>query len=175
MAANDSEDDKPTVVINLDELKKQTQQEKKELEAVTQDLEFATPVKPLSPNGSKDLACILFDLGESFFNTQLTLFPGQAQPLVINDLKLLNAKLKEDSHVCLFLNYHSGPKQVNALCSQLRQKFPQTRIIICVKNLSQEKMLKHQKSASGAHAYLSIPLDSSRIEKVLEELSHQTI
>jgi hypothetical protein len=181
------DDDRPTVVLDLNVLKKQKLKQEEELANIAQELEFAVPaddevassvapeevstteVEPLpaAPVALREepkLRVILFDFQSDFFKKSKAQLPKGFDYQVastLNDLnKLLVTKVFQ---ICVF-NYDVNPKAVNQLTAQIKQKFPLTKTLIMAKAISPEKAKIHQKTPSGASGYYQFPIDSKRVE-----------
>lgn len=86
---------------------------------------------------------------------------------IISDLKALNSMIKSHDSLTIVFYYNQAPKAINTLIKQLNQKFQHIETMIIAKNLSDAKAQAHQKTASGAKHYLSLP-DS--FDEVIEKL-----
>jgi hypothetical protein len=176
---SDDEDDKPTVVLDLNKLKNEKLQEEENLANIVEDLEFA--VENLEPSGPKTkaktkipqeskptktapLEVILFDYESDFFRENQDHFPENYSYKLIPSLSELNKVLSPRRFQILIFNYDSNPKVINQLSAQIKLKFPVTKTIIMAKNISQDKAKLHAKTPSGASSYYQLPLDSDKIE-----------
>lgn len=180
------DDDKPTVVLDLNALKKQKLKQEEELANIVQELEFAVgpddkpasssapkamPVEAKSspavaqiPSAQKSTTVILFDFQSDFFAKSKAQFPKGFDYQIATSLPELNKFLANKTfQICVF-NYDVNPKAVNQLTAQIKQKFPFTKTMIMAKAISPEKAKMHQKTASGANGYYQFPLDSKKIE-----------
>lgn len=188
------EDDKPTVVLDLNALKKQKQKQEEELANIVDELEFNTTddESPMAAEGSGDsevfaeaflqlrkeseeakasstrFKVILFDLQSEFFKTNTKLFPKGPDYKLISNLNDLNLQLRVKEFQIAVFNYDSNPKAVNQLTAQIKTKFPHIKTVIVAKNISPEKAKIHAKTPSGATGYYQLPLDP---QKILKEFS----
>lgn len=192
------EDDKPTVVLDLNALKKQKLKQEEELANMGSELEFNIPSEEtnaaseaIGAEDSEDFASqlldqrkqvapkatsysvILFDLGSDFFQKSVTKFPKGFDYKVLKTLTELNQHLKFKGFQIVVFNYDANPKAVNQLCAQIKVKMPQTKTMIMARAISPEKAQAHAKTASGAASYYQYPLDASKIEKEFKKIYSQ--
>lgn len=188
------DDDKPTVVLDLNALKKQKLKQEEDLANIASELEFAVgpddekptapapkaapkaavpaaPAKELSspsvasiPSAQKSITVILFDFQSDFFQKAKAQFPKGYDYQIATDLNQLNKFLANKTFQICVFNYDVNPKAVNQLTAQIKQKFPFTKTMIMAKAISPEKAKMHQKTPSGATGYYQFPLDSKKIE-----------
>lgn len=184
------DDDKPTVVLDLNALKKQKLKQEEELANIVQELEFAVgpdespatdhvssapkplpqkeptatgvPAVPASQKSSFNV--ILFDFQSDFFQKTKSQFPKGFDYHIATTLNDLNKFLSHKAFQIVVFNYDVNPKAVNQLTAQIKQKFPFTKTMIMAKAISPEKAKMHQKTASGANGYYQYPLDAKKIE-----------
>lgn len=161
---SDNEDDKATVVINLNELKKLKEQ--KEVSVSPSDIDFTTTEVQISTK----VSVILFDFKSDFFKENLSTFPNEFECKIVNDLVQLNKELADKNKKIVVFNYNADPKAVNQLCSQIRIKFSNVNTLIIAKGLSEEKAKAHQESKSGANAYLSYPFSTDQLMTQLSKI-----
>ena len=166
MGDNKDEDDKPTVMLNLDELKKQNEFE---ATGVSQILEFSAIKEALSESAAPKPKCILFDFNSTFFQTNITAFNEVAQCQVVTDVKELNKLIVANKEGTFLFYFNDAGKQINALLAQINQKFPKINSVLIAKNLSENKAQQHSQTASGAKSYLSWPSDSEKIKKAVSK------
>jgi len=180
------DDDKPTVVLDLNALKKQKLKQEEDLANIVQELEFAVgpdeqpassapksiPVQEAKSSPAvaqisgtqKAVTVILFDFQSDFFAKSKAQFPKGFDYQIATSLNDLNKFLANKTfQICVF-NYDVNAKAVNQLTAQIKQKFPFTKTMIMAKAISPEKAKIHQKTASGANGYYQFPLDSKKIE-----------
>jgi hypothetical protein len=161
------EDDKPTVVLDLNALKKQKLKQEEELANLASELEFSIPDDdPVSSGGPKrqTFPVILFELGNDFFQKSLPLMPQGFDYRVLKTLPELNQALKSKDFQIVAFHYDSNPKAVNQLCAQIKAKMPLTKTLIIAKAISPEKAKIHAQTPSGAAGYYQLPLNALKIE-----------
>ena len=188
------EDDKPTVVLDLNLLKKQKLMQEEDLANIATELEFNTAPESES---SEDFAeqfleqrskaapsiagksaarkeasfpVILFDFTNDFFQKSQAQFPKGFTYNIVKTLADLNQCLKSKDFQIVIFNYDGNPKAVNQLCAQIKAKKPATKTMIMAKAISPEKAVAHAKTASGAASYYQYPVEASKIEKELKKL-----
>ena len=172
------DDDKPTVVLDLNALKKQKLKQEEELASIVQDLEFAvgpdetqeTSTQRASAQVAKSFTVILFDFQSDFFEKEKAKFPAGYQYIIAKTLPDLNKNLANKAFQIVVFNYDVNPKAVNTLTAQIKQKFPFTKTMIMAKAISPEKAKLHAKTASGAHGYYQFPLDAKKIETEFQKI-----
>jgi len=160
------EDDKPTVVLDLNALKKQKLKQEEELANLASELEFAIPED--DPTGglshAKNFPVILFDFGSDFFEKSLSGLPEGFDYKIIKTLPELNTALKNKDFQIVAFFYDSNPKAVNQLCAQIKSKMPSTKTLIIAKAISPEKAKAHAQTPSGAAGYYQLPIDPLKVE-----------
>lgn len=172
--SNYDEDDRPTVVLDLNALKKQKMKDEEDLANMANKLEFNVHVSKKEQREvieEKLFKVIYFDFQSELFAQSV--LPSGFETIIATELKELNAHLKTKDFQIVVFNYSAHPKAVNQLCLQIKQKLPSTKTVIVAKNISKEKAKLHAQTPSGAHAYLSLPLhqESLRTEflRIFEE------
>lgn len=192
------EDDKPTVVLDLNALKKQKLKQEEDLANIGSELEFntapedanqtqnaedfaeqfldqrskapaAAPAKAIEPS----FPVILFDFASDFFEKSQAQFPKGFAYKIIKTLPELNQCLKNKIFQIVVFNYDANPKAVNQLCAQIKAKMPTTKTMIMAKAISPEKAQAHAKTVSGASGYYQFPLDASKISKEFQKIQNQ--
>ncbi len=161
------EDDKPTVVLDLNALKKMKLKQEEDLANIATELEFnVIPEEiPESTIAKKsNFPIILFDFGSDMFQASNALFPDGFSYKIIKTLPELNECLKQKKFQIVVFNYDANPKAVNQLCAQIKAKMPTTKTMIIAKNISPEKAKAHAQTASGAAGYYQLPLNAEKIE-----------
>jgi hypothetical protein len=186
------EDDKKTVILDLNALKKQKLQQEEDLANLASELEFnvgqtppessSTP-RPRTSDDSelhaeqfllerekslsqpKSFPVVLFDFQSDFFAKSKDVFPKGFEYQIITNLQDLNNILRKGKFQLVVFNYDVVPKAVNQLCSQIKAKFPHSKTLIMAKSISPRKAEAHAKTASGASGYYQFPLDTKKIEK----------
>lgn len=177
--ADYDEDDKPTVVLDLNALKKQKLKDEEDLANMANHIEFNVHQAKSEPSNKtpKEKApqplfkTIYFDFQSDLFSESP--LPKDFETVVTKDLKELNIHLKSKDFQIVVFNYDSHPKAVNQLCLQIKQKLPSTKTLIVAKNISGQKAKLHAKSASGANGYLSLPLNEEKLRSEFLRIFHQ--
>lgn len=191
--SGEDEDDKPTVVLDLNALKKQKLKQEEDLANIGSELEFNTYNESegldhdseefaekfldqrsiTAPDEKKNNpAVILFDFGNDFFKKSQAHFPKGFDYQLLTSLPELNQSLKSKNFQIVVFNYDGNPKAVNQLCAQIKAKKPSTKTIIMAKAISAEKAMAHAKTASGADGYYQFPLDPAKIEKEFQKVKN---
>lgn len=165
---DNSEDDKPTVVLDLNALKKQKQKQEEDLVNIVNELEFSVPKE--TPHALPQASVILFDFQSDFFRDSLIHFPKSFKYIIVKTLPELTKLLASKTCQFLVLNYDANSKAANQISAQVKQKFPAIKTIIVAKNISPEKAKLHQKTPSGAHGYYQLPFSAEKIEKELRRI-----
>lgn len=167
------EDDKPTVVLDLNALRKQQLKADEELANIASELEFNVdhtttpgPVKaaPLKPEALK-YKVILFDLEGDFLKKSKSQFPAGYDYQVCSTLPELNIHLREKTFHIVVFNYDQNPKAINQLSTQIKLKFPMSKVLIMAKNISPKKAQDHALTPAGASGYYQLPLEPKKIEE----------
>lgn len=168
---SDNEDDKKTVVIDLNAIRGLKASQEKLLEEVILDLEFAVPedVNAQAAAAPK-FPVIFFDYQSDLFAKSLGRFPNGFKYYVVSSLEDLNTHLRSKSFQVVVFNYDANPKAVNQLCAQIKKKFPHTKTLIVARAISPSKAEAHKKTAGGANAYYQLPLDAEKFSKTLLEM-----
>lgn len=190
-----NEDDKPTVVLDLNALKKQKLKQEEDLANIGTDLEFNTPDSEIehaysaptsissptitSPQSTssvkkKTFKVILFDFQSDFFKNSKSSFPKDFDYVVATNLQELNKFLGAKEFQIAVFNYDVNPKAVNQLTTQIKQKFPRTKTMIMAKAISPEKAKIHAKTAGGANGYYQFPLDAKKIETEFLKIQNES-
>lgn len=187
--SNVEEDDKPTVVLDLNALKKQKLKQEEDLANIVSELEFNVgdvdsetyaqqvlkqkpQTQPKTQLPKKVVAkpiftVILFDFQSDFFQKSKAKFPAGFNYQFAKDLSELNKFLAVKNFQVVVFNYDVNAKAVNQLTAQIKQKFPHTKTLIMARAISPEKAKVHAKTASGANGYYQFPLDAAKIEAEL--------
>jgi hypothetical protein len=192
------EDDKPTVVLDLNALKKQKLKQEEDLANIGSELEFNTaPEDGKQPQNAEDFVeqfldqrskapaagapkavestfpVILFDFASDLFEKSQAQFPKGFAYKIIKTLPELNQCLKNKIFQIVVFNYDANPKAVNQLCAQIKAKIPTTKTMIMAKAISPEKAQAHAKTVSGASGYYQFPLDALKISKEFQKIQNQ--
>lgn len=181
---NDNEDDKPTVVINVKDLKELQQSAHTEMEEAVLDIEFSVTSDEESDevadvfiseteSAISTTSIILFDFQSNLFKEALPNLPKNFNYTVIDELKELNRELLGKDFKVVIFNYNANPKAINQLTAQIKSKLPHVKTIIVAKNLSPEKANAHSKSPSGANGYISLPLNESNVKHELMKILNE--
>ncbi len=179
MAVDD--DDKPTVVLDLNALKKQKLKQEEDLANIVEDLEFAVPPQAeeeseaprketSGPKMVEGIRVILFDLQSDFFRKAITHLPKGFDYVIATDLAELNRYLGARSFQIVMFNYDANPKAVNHLCAQVTKKFPSTKTMIIARNISPEKARAHAQTPSGANGYYQLPIDTKKLLAEIQKI-----
>ncbi|GEM_PF-1208452 len=196
------EDDKPTVVLDLNALKKQKQKQEEEMVNIVNDLEFNVGEDEASANESSEdfaenflnarkevetkqvpkaatgsitkIKVILFDLQSDFFKKSLPNLPKGLDYKLINNLNELNQQLRIKEFQIAVFNYDGNPKAVNQLTAQIKLKFTHIKTVIMAKNISPEKAKIHAKTPSGASGYYQLPLEAQKLMKEFVRIYEET-
>ena len=165
MSSNE-EDDKPTVVLDLNALRKKKLKEEEDLANLAEEIEFKVhqekpQAKEKAQGHHSSFKVIYFDFHTTLFSESE--LPGEFENIIVHDLKELNVYLKSRDFQILVFHYDPLPKAVNQLCTQIRQKLPSTKLLIVANKISAQKAQMHAKTAAGAHGYLSLPLTEEKL------------
>jgi CheY-like chemotaxis protein len=197
MSGND-EDDKATVVLDINALKEELATKSAAGgDAIQQDVEFViSPGDEVAPEPSSgaeeslssdddlgdDLGddlieeveekrqVVLFDFNSEYFTKLSAKLPDTFDYNIVKELKDLNKILQSKEPVVIMFNYHAAPKAVNQLTTQIKAKFPEAKTVIIAKGLSPEKAQQHQNSKAGANAYLSVPFNIQKFEETIQNV-----
>ena len=124
------DDDKPTVVLDLNALKKEKLKKEEELDNMASSIEFnvfqENESSVDSATSKADYDIILFDFQSDFFAKSLEKLPKGYNYHVVTSLNGLNQFLKSKKFQIVVFNYDVNPKAVNQLCAQIKQKLPST-------------------------------------------------
>lgn len=175
------EDDKPTVVLDLNALKEELAQKKNVDEAIDQEIEFAVHDETGSTeidsaelsleDISEDDQIVFFDYSSTYFSKLAPKLPSEGYEFkIIKELKELNTILQSGDAVKILFNYSAAPKAVNQLTTQIKAKFPNAKTVIVAKGLTPDKASAHQKSKSGADAYLNVPFSVKQFKSAMESI-----
>lgn len=177
---SDEEDDKPTVVLDINALKEEMEKKKDELDDIASELSFGaseddTPIDELESLIEDDeeqapRVVLLFDFNSDFFSKNVSKLPQEFDFKVISELKDLNSQMQQEGDKVVIFNYNAAAKAVNQLTVQIKAKFPHVKTVIMAKNLSDDKAQAHQKTKSGAHGYLSIPFKKDKFIDVVKKV-----
>lgn len=193
MSDND-EDDKATVVLDINALKKEMAEKKAAGdETIEQDIEFSVTSSNIDIQSSESqdeqepelilgdeledelleeekLKVVLFDLNSEYFTKLSAKLPDTFEYIIVKELKELNKVLLSKEEVVIMFNYNAAPKAVNQLTSQIKAKFAHAKTVIMAKGLSEEKTQQHKDSKAGANGYLSVPFNLSKFETTIKSV-----
>jgi len=188
------EDDKPTVVLDLNALKKQKLKQEEDLANLASELEFnvspevsgtdpevfaenflnqrqEVPKKEEEKEEKEEkFPVILFDYESNFFAENKSDFPEGYEYKVVKTVADLNQCLKNKKFQIVCFNYDVLPKAVNQLSAQIRAKMPFTKTIIMARAISPEKAKLHARTPSGANGYYRYPLEKEKVEKEFQKI-----
>ena len=192
--SHEDEDDKPTVVLDLNALKKQKLKQEEDLANIASELEFNVgedspkaaiapkprpqPKKPAQPQSSApkiiqqptQTTVVLFDFQSDFFQNSMDQFPKGYNYQIATELSQLNKFLASKTFQIIVFNYDVNAKAVNQLTAQIKQKFPHTKTMIMARAISPEKAKVHAQTPSGATGYYQFPLNSEKIEAEFQKI-----
>lgn len=161
------EDDKATVVIDLNALRREKENKEKEIAGLADALSFGTDLDLVAESSQPVL---FFDFGTKVFAPLAGEFPAGMDCKIISDLPSLNAWIKKKEPVVLVFAFDANPKAVNQLSAQLKAKFKHVTTVLAAKNLSPDKIRAHQASVAGAHAYIKMPFARTELGTILKKL-----
>lgn len=182
------DDDKPTVVLDLNALKKMKLEQEEDLANMVQGLEFVLPteddgnfdanhldLETLGASSGPKFPVILFDFQSDFFQQSKSEFPRGFDYKLITNLNDLNKLLANKQFQIVLFNYDANPKAVNQLTAQIKLKFPFTKTMIMARSISPEKARMHAQTKSGANSYYQLPLDSQLINSELLRIHDESL
>lgn len=181
MAPGD-EDDKPTVVLDLNALKKQKLAEEEKLAHIEEEIEFDVMEKSHSEDTITTVAhvpeenqvrVVLFDFQSDFFQKHIKHFPMGYDYVMATTLDELNSCLRAKGFQIVIMNYDVSAKAINQLSAQIKQKFADSRVLIVARAISPEKARIHAKTPSGAAGYFQLPLEPEKMRAELERIKSQ--
>ena len=185
--SGDNEDDKPTVVLDLNALKQKKQKQDDELADLVSGLEFNVGEKVKADPDSEQFASeflgqraenskkpsfpiILFDFQSDFFRKSQSQFPEGYKYKIVSTLPELNQCLKFKEFQVVVFNFDVNPKAINQLTAQIKQKMPHTKTMIMARAISEEKAKLHAQTPSGAHSYYQFPIQANKFEQEIHKL-----
>ncbi len=161
------EDDKATVVIDINALKKQKEQKQQEIDGLAEALEFQAAGPGDEAASTPELPVAFFDFGTGIFQALKGKLPASIPAKFVKELPELNGLLKLRRPQVVVFPYEANPKAVNQLCAQLKLKFPEVKVFITAKNLAPDKIKIHSASPAGAQAYLKWPFSEEEFKAAL--------
>lgn len=174
------EDDKPTVVLDLNALKKQKLADEEKLSNIEEEIQFDVLAKTESEGTitsvgvipQKDqVKVVLFDFQSDFFRKSITSFPHGFDYIMATTLEELNNCLRGKEPQIVVMNYDVNAKAVNQLSAQIKSKFPFSKVLIIARAISPEKAKIHAQTPAGASGYFQLPLSEEKLRKELERIS----
>ncbi len=173
------EDDKPTVVLDLNALKQKQKQQEDDLASMVSGLEFNASTngdesdhfvdefldKRADTPSKLNFPIILFDFQSDFFKNSQSLLPEGYNYKIVSTLPELNQCLKYKEFQLVIFNFDVNPKAINQLTAQIKQKMPHTKTMIMAKAISPEKAKLHASTPSGASGYFQFPFNAEKLEK----------
>jgi len=165
------EDDKATVVIDINALKKEKEKKEKEIAEFAGSLEFGVDSSASEPlSGEKDEAqvpVLFFEFGGKTFAEMKMQLPTDIDYQIVKDLPQLNDWLKKKIPLVVVFAFDVNPKAINQLCAQLKVKFKHVHTVIVAKKLSAEKVKMHKASPAGAAGYVQYPFTKADMSQAL--------
>lgn len=170
-----SDDEKATIVLDFNKLKQQLSQEEELVDASSLDFlakgvdntdQDEAKLSPKQKSNPKPL--IMVDFKSDFFNKKFS--GSNAKFSIVKDLNNLNNFLRSSDENVVVFYYNSAPKIINQLILQIKEKFPNNKMIIIASNLSKEKAIKHKMTKYGVDQYLSDPFGLTEFFGKLEKL-----
>lgn len=175
----DDEDDKPTVVLDLNALKKQKLADDQKLATIESEIEFDVHAKSdsetLTTIGTvrkeDQVKVVLFDFQSDFFQKSITQFPAGFDYIMATTLDELNNCLRTKGFQIVVMNYDVNAKAVNQLSTQVKSKFPESKVLIMARSISPEKAKIHERTPAGAAGYYQLPIDAQKIQAEFQKMS----
>lgn len=176
----DDEDDKPTVVLDLNALKKQKLADAEKLATIESEIEFDVLAKADSEETvttigtvkkEDQVKVILFDFQSDFFQKSITQFPAGFDYIMATTLDELNNCLRTKGFQIVVMNYDVNAKAVNQLSTQIKSKFPESKVLIMARSISPEKAKIHAQTPAGAAGYYQLPVDAHKIQAEFQKMS----
>lgn len=165
------EDDKATVVIDINALKKEKEKKEKEMAEYAGSLEFGVDAHDDEPrSGEKSLhqvPVLFFEFGGKTFSDMKIQLPTDIEYKIVKDLAALNEWLKKKTPLVVVFAFDVNPKAINQLCAQLKVKFKHVHTVIVAKKLSPEKVKLHKSSPAGAAGYVQYPFTKADMSQAL--------
>jgi PleD family two-component response regulator len=193
-----NEDDKATVIIDLQALKKMKEEQEEEFANLASELEFsvtgirhnesqladsenseAFALKFLEQRAAsateekKKFPVILFDYESDFFQKTKHQLPSGYDYKVVTTLAELNTCLRSRDFQIVVFNYDSHPTTVNKLSAQIKQKFRTAKTLIMARAISPEKARVHASTAYGASGYCQFPVEAEKVEEEFKKIYQQ--
>jgi len=191
---SDEQDDNATVVLDITAIKEQLKKASEETDTDVDDISFGvheeaaktpedadqTDSEALSLDDSLEedeaeelnnsIEIVLFDYQSTFFSKFMPKLPQDNNYHLVSELKELNSFLMKKEPIIILFNYNANPKAVNQLTAQIKGKFPAAKSVILAKGLTPDKAAIHQKTKSGADAYLDFPFTMDVFTETIQEI-----
>jgi hypothetical protein len=173
------EDDKPTVVLDLNALKKQKLLDEEKLAHIEEEIEFdvlsqESPEEIMANvavlSQKEEIKIVLFDFQSDFFQKTIGNFPMGYDYIMATTLDELNKCLRSKDFQIIVMNYDVNAKAVNTLSAQIKSKFPGSKVLIMAKAISPEKAKIHAQTAAGAYGYYQLPLEAEKIAQEFKRI-----
>lgn len=173
------EDDKPTVVLDLNALKKQKLAEEEKLAHIEDEIQFDVLEKTTSDDtvtsvghapSKEHLKVVLFDFQSDFFTKSMRHLPAGYDYIMATSLDELNNCLRTKGFQIIVMNYDVNAKAVNQLSAQIKSKFPESKVLIVAKAISPEKARMHAQTTAGAAGYFQLPLDANKMNQEFQKI-----
>jgi hypothetical protein len=166
------EDDKPTVVLDLNALKKQKLVEEEKLSNIEDEIQFDVLKDEKVEELPKvdPIKVVLFDFQSDFFRKSIRQFPAGYDYIMATTLDELNNCLRTKGFQIVVMNYDVNAKAVNQLSAQIKSKFPESRVLIMARAISPEKAKIHAQTPAGASGYYQLPVEASKIDKEFQKI-----
>lgn len=161
------EDDKATVVIDINALKKEKEKKEKEIAEYAGSLEFGVDDSRPDHKEEAQVPVLFFEFGGKTFAEMKTQLPTDIDYKILKDLPQLNDWLKKKVPLVVVFAFDVNPKAVNQLCAQLKVKFKHVQTVIVAKKLSPEKVKMHKSSPAGAAGYVQYPFTKADLSQAL--------
>lgn len=166
------EDDKATVVIDINALKKEKEKKEKEIADFAGSLEFGVDVeedeRPRAGEKSlHQIPVLFFEFGGRTFADMKPQLPSDIDYKILKDLTALNEWLKKKTPLIVVFAFDVNPKAINQLCAQLKVKFKHVHTVIVAKKLSADKVKLHKSSPAGAAGYVQYPFTKADMSQAL--------
>lgn len=151
------EDDKPTVVLDLNKLKEELDSRKDSGKIIDQDIEINFSSSPDNPKAEtiEEKNIVFYEAAGEDELSQLA-SDAQFKYRIITELKDLNQAIKEKDLNLVFY-YGKNQKTITSLLKQINAKNLPINTILLAKNLSDQKAKAHAQTAFAAKEYLSYP------------------
>ena len=179
---SNDKDEQSTIIIDFKSLAdgnlKREKDQNGEIETL-EDLEFNIPeddednqyLALTQSNILNEIKCPLYYLEfKTDFFSKIDFSKNFQTATSIADINHLNTVLTKKEPSILLIYYNSSPKLSNQVILQIKEKFPEIKIIIIAKNLSTEKAKLHAQSKYAAHEYISYPFLTENLEQKINIL-----